>query len=124
MNFFEKIGKTASQTYKATAGKTSKIAKEAKLRILISDDEDKIEDLYIEIGEKIYKMYEKQEQIEMNMQLKDLFTKIDALNEEIKDTKTELLRLKDSKVCTNCGNTIDIESHYCNNCGYEQETNT
>ena len=60
----------------------------------------------------------------MNMQLKDLFTKIDALNEEIKDTKTELLRLKDSKVCTNCGNTIDIESHYCNNCGYEQETNT
>ncbi len=124
MNFFEKIGKTASQTYKATADKTSKIAKEAKLRILISDDEDKIEDLYIEIGEKIYKMYEKQEQIEMNMQLKDLFTKIDALNEEIKDTKTELLRLKDSKVCTNCGNTIDIESHYCNNCGYEQETNT
>lgn len=120
MNIFEKIGETASKTYKATANKTSKIAKEAKLKILINDDEDKINELYKDIGQKMYESYSSKNEVD-ETSLKDIFTKIDALNQEIKDTKTELLKLKDSKVCKNCGEKIDLMAKYCNNCGYEQE---
>ena len=94
MSFFEEIGKKASATYKATADKTSKIAKEAKLKILINDDESKISEIYEEIGKKIYEMYQKDKDQEYPADLKDSLTKIDALNEEINDTKNELLKLK------------------------------
>ena len=46
MEIFEKIGDAASKTYKFTAEKTTKIAKETKLRMKISENKRKIEDLY------------------------------------------------------------------------------
>lgn len=55
MDFFDKIGKKASKTYRYTAEKTSKLAKEAKLRMSMSENKAKIEDLYEEIGKRIYK---------------------------------------------------------------------
>lgn len=57
MDIWEKIGKTASQTYKYTADKTSKLAKEMKLKSQIQEDKDKIEEEYTAIGRKIYGKY-------------------------------------------------------------------
>ena len=54
MEFFDKLGKKASEAYKVTADKTGKIAKEAKLRVKISDLKNQIKDVYVEIGKKMY----------------------------------------------------------------------
>ena len=37
MNFFDKIGKKASEAYKITADKTGKIAKETRINLKISE---------------------------------------------------------------------------------------
>ena len=44
MEFFEKLGKKASATYKTAAEKTSKIASETKLKMKIGDKKSKIEE--------------------------------------------------------------------------------
>ena len=64
MDFFDKLGKKASETYKGAAEKTSKIAKETKLKMAINENKSKINDLYEEIGKKIYEiMLEKKKKI-------------------------------------------------------------
>ena len=58
MEFFEKIGKKASETYKSAAEKTSKVASETKLKMKIGDCNSQIKDLYKEIGKKVYEKIE------------------------------------------------------------------
>ena len=45
MDFFDKLGKKASETYKATAEKTSKIAKGTKLKIKMGELKSEVSDL-------------------------------------------------------------------------------
>ena len=54
MNFFDKLGKEAKKTYKYTTEKTSKLAREAKLKMQMNEHKGEIEDLYELIGKKMY----------------------------------------------------------------------
>ena len=54
MEFFDKLGKKASEAYKVTADKTGKIAREAKLKMKMADLKSQANDIYEEIGKKIY----------------------------------------------------------------------
>ena len=55
MDFFDKLGKKATEAYKVTADKTGKIAKETKLKFKMGELKTKIEDIYEEIGKKYMK---------------------------------------------------------------------
>ena len=57
MEFFDKLTKKATETYKGAAEKTSKIAKETKLKMKISENKSKIDELYKEIGKKVYQKH-------------------------------------------------------------------
>ena len=57
MEFFDKLGKKATEAYKITADKTGKLAKETKLKIKISDLKSQINDLYEEIGKNVYQKH-------------------------------------------------------------------
>ena len=46
MGFFDNLGKKASAAYDATAERTSRIAKEAKLRMKMNENKSDINDLY------------------------------------------------------------------------------
>ena len=46
MGFFDNLGKKASAAYDATAEKTGKIAKEAKLKMKINENKSDINDIY------------------------------------------------------------------------------
>ena len=54
MEFFDKLSKKASETYKFTKDKTTKISGELKLKGKINDLKSKIEDVYKEIGKIVY----------------------------------------------------------------------
>ena len=56
MEFFDKLGKKASEAYKVTADKTGKLAKEAKLRMKIADLKSQINEIY-KAKDKIIKLY-------------------------------------------------------------------
>ena len=121
MDFFDKIGKKASEAYKVTADKTGKIAKETKLKFKISELKSKIEDIYEEIGKKVYEKHVQKEDISITDDLAEQCKKIDEMSSEIESLLQECLELKDKKQCPKCFKEIDKNMKFCPECGAKQE---
>ena len=120
MEFFEKIGKKASETYKSAAEKTNKIASETKYKMKISDCKSKINDIYEEIGKKVYQKYVLSGELDIKEEINDDLKKIDELSEEIKRYELQILELSDLKECGNCKKKIQKQVKFCPECGAEQ----
>ncbi len=121
MEFFDKLGKKASEAYKVTADKTGKIAKEAKLKMKMSELKSQVKDIYIEIGKKVYEKHVIDENIDIKKDLEEECTKIDVLCGEIDGILKECMDLKDKKMCQNCHKEIDKDMNFCPECGAKQE---
>lgn len=120
MGFFNNLGKKASAAYDATAEKTGKIAKEAKLRMKINENKSDINDIYKEIGKKIYEKHIREENIEIKTELEEECTKIDVLSAEIETCLKTILELKEKRQCENCQAKIDLDNSFCPKCGAKQ----
>ena len=124
MEFFDKLGKKATEAYKITADKTGKIAKETKLKLKISELRRNVEDVYEEIGKKVYESHIREEDFakeEIKQEIEGLCVKIDVLSDEIEDLLEQCLELRDKKQCKNCFVEMDKEYKYCPNCGVKQD---
>ena len=120
MDFFNKLGKKASEAYKTTADKTGKIAKETKLKFRMGELKSKIEDIYEEIGKKVYEKHVKNEGITENDVLEEC-KQIDEMSNKIEKIRQECLDLKDRKQCSKCFKEIDKNVKFCPECGAKQE---
>lgn len=120
MEIFEKIGEVASQTYKYTTEKADKIAKETKIKMKMNENKSKIEDLYNEIGEAVYRRHLATTKENFDEEIQNACEEIDKISKEIEQQNNELLNLKDRKQCPNCHEKIEKEAKYCSNCGIEQ----
>ena len=118
MEFFNKLGKKASETYQVTKEKTVKFSNEVKLKGKIGDAKANINKVYKEIGELVYEQYknntDKKEDIELKCQV------ISNLYDEISKLETEILALNETKKCVGCGEEIDSKAGFCPKCGKEQ----
>lgn len=123
MEFFNKLGKKASEAYKVTADKTGKLAKEAKLRMKISELKNEINDIYEEIGKAIYQNHVREEKQDISKELEEKCIKIDCLGDEIEANLKECLELKDKKRCQNCYMEIEKDVKFCPECGTKQDDN-
>lgn len=121
MEFFDKLGKKASEAYKMTADKTGKIAKETKMKFKIGELKSQINEIYEEIGKKVYKSYVKKEEISIQNDLEEQCTKIDVLSDEIESLLKQCLELKDKKQCPKCFKEIEKDAKFCPSCGAKQE---
>lgn len=120
MEFFDKLGKKASQAAKMTADKTGKIAKETKLKFRIGELRTQINNIYEEIGKKVYEKHVREEDICIKKDLEEQCTKIDVLSDEIDSLLKECLELKDKKQCQKCYKEIEKDVKFCPNCGEKQ----
>ena len=120
MGFFDNLGKKASAAYDATAEKTSKIAKEAKLRMKINEDKSEINNIYKEIGKKVYEKHVREENIDIKVELEEECTKLDVLSAEIETCLKSILELKEKKQCEQCHTEIDLDATFCPKCGAKQ----
>ena len=120
MEFFDKLGKKASEAYKVTADKTGKLAKEAKIRMKINEMKGQIKDIYVEIGKKVYEKHVREENIDIKKDLEEECTRIDVLTAEIEDRLNECLELRDKKKCQKCFKEIDKNMKFCPECGAKQ----
>lgn len=118
MDFFNKLGKKASETYQVTKEKTVKFSNEVKLKGKISDIKTNINQEYKEIGKLVYEQFttntDKKEDIELKCQV------IANLNDEISKLEAEILALNETKKCISCGEEIDSKADFCPKCGKEQ----
>lgn len=120
MGFFDSLGKKASAAYDATAEKTGKLAKEAKLRMKMNENKSDIKDLYREIGRKVYEKHVREENIDIKTELEEECTKIDVLSAEIETCLKSILELKEKKQCEKCHAEIDLDYVFCPKCGEKQ----
>ena len=124
MDFFDKLGKKASEAYKVTADKTVKIAKEAKLKMKMADLKSQANDIYEEIGKKVYEKHVREEELDIKKDLEEECTKLDVISDEIDSILKECIDLKDKKVCQNCHKEIEKTMNFCPECGTKQEEET
>lgn len=120
MEFFDKLGKKATEAYKMTADKTGKIAKETKLKFRMNELKSQVNDIYEEIGRKVYEKHIREENISIKNDLESECTRIDVLSDEINELLQECLNLKDKKQCPKCYKEIEVEDNFCPNCGEKQ----
>ena len=120
MDFFEKFGKKASETFNSAAEKTNKIATDTKLKLKINDCKGKINDLYREIGKKVYEKYVLDGNFDIQDQVTEQLTKISEYAGQIEEFEKQRLELADMKQCVNCKNKIERNAKFCPECGVEQ----
>ena len=123
MDFFNKLGKKASETCKATTEITGKITKEAKLKMKMNENKADIKELYNAIGKKVYEKHVREENIDISKELEEELTQIDVLSAEIETCLKELLEMKEKKQCLSCHSEIDLTNAFCPNCGAKQDQN-
>ena len=121
MEFFDKLGKKASEAYKVTADKTGKLAKEAKLRMKISDLKSQINTIYKEIGETVYQKHTREGEYDITKEIEEKCTKIDVLSDEIESNLKQCLELKDKRQCPSCFAEIEKDVKFCPKFGAKQE---
>lgn len=121
MDFWDKLTKKASETYKGASEKTNKIAKETKLKLKMNENKSKINDLYEEIGKKVYQKHVAKEEVRIGDDIKEECEKIDELAHQIEDYEKQIWDLSDNKQCPNCKSKISKDDAFCPNCGTKQE---
>ncbi|SKA88896.1 zinc-ribbon domain-containing protein [Clostridium sp. USBA 49] len=114
-----KIGKYIEDGASNAALKSSNFVEISKLNIAISSKEKRIQEIYIKIGEKIYKDF-KEGKIN-NKNIIDKCKEIEEIEKEISSLKKKILKIKDKKNCKNCGLEIDKNAEFCPKCGKEQK---
>ena len=120
MEFFNKLGKKASEAYDVTAKKTGELAREAKLRLKMNENKSDINDLYKEIGKKVYEKHVREENIDIKSELEEECTKLDVLSAEIETCLKSILELKEKTQCEQCHTEIDLDATFCPKCGAKQ----
>jgi len=113
MSFFNDLGKKTTET-------TAKIATEAKLKIEIAENKEKIKDLYIELGRKVYENYVREEKLNIHEFISDDCSKIDEISKKIENARKEILVLNNKKMCKKCYAEIETDYIFCPQCGEKQ----
>ena len=95
MGFFSDLGKKTSET-------TGKIARETKLKFKINENKGKINDIYEEIGKKVYEKHIRENSVCIKDEILEECSKIDELSKEIEDARIEILKLNQKRLCCKC----------------------
>jgi len=114
MSFFNDLGKKQLKT-------TAKIATEAKLKIEIAENKERIKELYIELGRKIYENHVREESLNIHEFISDDCSKIDEISKQIEQARKEILVLNNKKMCNKCYAEIETDYLFCPQCGEKQK---
>ena len=120
MDFFDKLGKKVSDTYNTASEKTTKLARETKLKMLISENRDIQKQLFEKLGQDFYKIFLYKRDSEVSIQFIEKFKALDKTEETIKNYENEILSLKGFRNCIKCGEPFNMDFEFCPKCGYKQ----
>ncbi len=113
MNFFYELAKKTTE-------KTTNVGRKTNLKIKIAEDKMKIEDLYEEIGKKIYENHVRENKVDDEKIIREYCFKIDLISKEIEEARKEILELNNMKMCKKCFAQIEVDDMFCCKCGEKQ----
>ena len=110
-----KARENAERIAKEVAKRTSKAITQTKLSFAVNEAENKIKDVYTEIGKALYTMHLNGENT--NDSFAASFEQLDKLNEDLELINAKLAELKNSVKCDECGAYNENDAEYCAKCG-------
>lgn len=119
MAFFENIGKRVSEAAQVAAKKSSELVEVTKLNSSISSEENKIRELYQQIGKSVYQKFVIGE--EVIPEVNDTCLEIQTREKTIDDLKEKIHEIKNIRLCEQCGAELDRDTAFCSKCGAKQE---
>lgn len=120
LNFWGKnVSKTVTKTYKVATEKSSNLIEEAKLRMQIASENDKISEKLEKIGGLVYEDFKAGNSAYADFE--DLCKEIENSEIAVCNMKAKILEMKKMKLCHVCGTSLSAEDRYCSKCGAEQE---
>ena len=115
----KKVSKTFSKTYKVATEKSGKLIEEAKLRMQIASENDKISEKLEQIGAAVYEDFKAGNTNYSDFE--DLCKEIEESEVNVEEMRSKILEMKKMKKCAVCDTEIAREDRYCSKCGAEQE---
>lgn len=119
MAFFEQLGKRLTDAGQNVAQQTQNLADVARLNSAISENEKKISQLFLVIGQSYYEKHKNDssaEEFEKIAEVNTLYFEIAANREKIK-------QIKGVVKCENCGADVPLNASFCNACGTKVNRN-
>lgn len=113
MDFFNKAKEKIAKTSGDVAKKAKDLTEIAKLSSQISTNESTIKTTYSEIGKYVYENLKEDAPAE----IAEKMALIDDAVAEIARIKAEIMKLKGSVKCEQCGAEVDADAAFCPNCG-------
>ena len=113
MSFFNDIKGKISKSSQDTVKKAKSIAGIAKLNSQIAEEQRALMTFYAQIGEKYYSL-NKDAPAEEFAQFCDRIT---AGIMRVAELQAEIQRLKNTRLCPNCGAACPANVQYCSTCG-------
>jgi membrane protease subunit (stomatin/prohibitin family) len=113
MAFFDEVGKKIAQTSQGVAQKTKNMAETVKLNGMISDEEKRISNAFLQIGKTYYETYggnPDQLFAQLIAGINDSKAKIGSYQEQVK-------QLKGIVRCSKCGGEVPYGAPFCSSCG-------
>ena len=110
---FEDISKKLKQFSKDTVTEVQKLNEIRQLNSRISDEKKKLNNVYMEMGKKLYEMYKDAplEGFEEEMRtIEEKYSMIDLLQDQIRGVKGVVL-------CSCCNTEVAATERFCSNCG-------
>ena len=115
----KKVSKTFSKTYKVATEKSGKLIEEAKLRMQIASENDKISEKLEQIGATVYEDFKSGESNYADFE--EICKEIEESETSIQEMRSKILEMKKMKRCAVCDTEMAKEDRFCSKCGAEQE---
>ncbi len=119
MNILDNLSKKVAGTYKTAAKASGELLEETRLRLAIISEQNKIDELYEKLGDKVYSMYEEGESL--GEKFDGDCEKIQEIKQRISSMKNRVKELRNVKTCTRCSTEVNLAYQYCPRCGEKLE---
>ena len=105
---------------KGVSKTSGEILKSTKLSLALASEEDKLKQLYMEIGKKVHEIY--QYGGTLGKFFDEKYAEIQQTETAIFELKNQMNMIKGVKSCTKCGASIERSAEFCPKCGYHLDT--
>ncbi len=113
MAFFDDLSKKISKATQTTVQKAQEMAEVAKLNSMVSDEEKRIEDAYLQIGKTYCELHKDNYEEAFATAMESIV----AANEKIVELKKQIQTVKGVVICAKCGAEVPSGSSFCSACG-------
>ncbi|WP_053955538.1 zinc-ribbon domain-containing protein [Inediibacterium massiliense] len=119
MNLLNKVKQGMIDGKKAIQEISSDMTELTRMKIALSKDISRIDELYYNLGRKLYDFYQENPDISLSDEVEFSIMELHATLARINDYEEKIKLLKGITRCDACGNEIEENPNFCPHCGHK-----